>query len=46
MKDYTTICAGAPSEILTALALRNRHVLLGRNLAIVRRNLPLLDAFP
>jgi aspartate/methionine/tyrosine aminotransferase len=45
LKDYTTICASAPSEFLTALALRNRHVLLDRNLAIVRHNLPLLDAF-
>ena len=45
MKDYTTICASAPSEFLTALALRNRHVLLDRNLAIVRHNLPLLDGF-
>ena len=45
MKDYTTICASAPSEFLTALALRNRQVLLDRNLAIVRRNLPLLDGF-
>jgi aspartate/methionine/tyrosine aminotransferase len=45
LKDYTTICASAPSEFLTALALRNRHVLLDRNLAIVRRNLPLLDDF-
>ena len=45
LKDYTTICASAPSEFLTALALRNRHVLLDRNLAIVRHNLPLLDRF-
>jgi len=45
MKDYTTICASAPSEFLTALALRNRQILLDRNLAIVERNLPLLDAF-
>jgi aspartate/methionine/tyrosine aminotransferase len=45
MKDYTTICASAPSEFLTALALRNRQVLLKRNLAIVQRNLPLLDGF-
>lgn len=43
LKDYTTICSSAPSEFLTALALRNRHVLLERNLAIVARNLPLLD---
>ena len=45
MKDYTTICSSAPSEVLAAIALRNRHVLLERNLAIVERNLPLLDDF-
>jgi aminotransferase class I and II len=45
LKDYTTICASAPSEFLTALALRHRRVLVGRNLDIVRHNLPLLDAF-
>ena len=45
LKDYTTICSSAPSEFLTALALRNRRVLLDRNLAIVRDNLPLLDGF-
>jgi aspartate/methionine/tyrosine aminotransferase len=43
LKDYTTICSSAPSELLTAIALRNRHVLLKRNLEIVERNLPLLD---
>ncbi|HUA69629.1 MAG TPA: aminotransferase class I/II-fold pyridoxal phosphate-dependent enzyme [Solirubrobacteraceae bacterium] len=45
IKDYTTICSSAPSEVLAAVALRNRHVLLERNLAIVERNLPLLDDF-
>lgn len=45
VKDYTTICASAPSELLTALALRNRHTLLRRNLGIVERNLALLDDF-
>jgi DNA-binding transcriptional MocR family regulator len=45
LKDYTTICASAPSEFLTALALRHRQVLVDRNLEIVRRNLPLLDGF-
>jgi hypothetical protein len=45
LKDYTTICGSAPSEFLTALALRNRQVFLERNLAIVRRNLPLLGGF-
>lgn len=45
LKDYTTICSSAPSELLTALALRHRDVLLERNLGIVEHNLPLLDAF-
>lgn len=45
LKDYTTICASAPSELLVALALRNRERLVARNLSIVGRNLPLLDAF-
>jgi aspartate/methionine/tyrosine aminotransferase len=44
-KYYTTICSGAPSEFLAALALRHRDVLVKRNLEIVKRNLPLLDAF-
>jgi aspartate/methionine/tyrosine aminotransferase len=45
LKDYTTICASAPSELLVALALRNREILAARNLEIVGRNLPLLDEF-
>jgi aspartate/methionine/tyrosine aminotransferase len=44
-KDYTTICNSAPSEFLAALALRNARVIVERNLAIIRRNLDLLDAF-
>jgi aspartate/methionine/tyrosine aminotransferase len=44
-KFYTTICASAPSEFLSALALRNRHFLLERNLNIVHHNLPLLQNF-
>jgi aspartate/methionine/tyrosine aminotransferase len=43
LKDYTTICASAPSELLVALALRNREILIARNLEIVGHNLPLLD---
>jgi aspartate/methionine/tyrosine aminotransferase len=45
IKDYTTICSSGPSELLTALALRNRAALIARNLQIVRRNLPMLEAF-
>lgn len=44
-KYYTTICSSAPSEFLTALALRHRDVLVQRNREIVLRNLPLLDSF-
>jgi aspartate/methionine/tyrosine aminotransferase len=44
-KYYTTICSSAPSEFLTALALRHRGVLMSRTLEIVHRNLTLLDSF-
>jgi aspartate/methionine/tyrosine aminotransferase len=44
-KYYTTICGSAPSEFLSALALRHREVLVKRNREIVLRNLPLLDSF-
>jgi aspartate/methionine/tyrosine aminotransferase len=44
-KYYTTICSSAPSEFLTALALRHREVLVQRNREIVLRNLALLNAF-
>lgn len=45
MKDYTSICAAAPSEFLAAVALRRREAILERNLKILRGNLALLDAF-
>lgn len=45
LKEYTTICNSAPSEFLAGVALRNRRVILDRNLGIVRKNLPLYDAF-
>jgi aspartate/methionine/tyrosine aminotransferase len=45
LKDYTTICSSAPSELLVALALRHREVLIEQNLAIVAQNLPLLEEF-
>lgn len=44
-KYYTSICSSAPSEFLSALALRHREVLAERNREIVLRNLPLLEAF-
>jgi aspartate/methionine/tyrosine aminotransferase len=44
-KDYTTICAAAPSEILGIVALRARETVLARSRAIVGANLARFDAF-
>jgi len=44
-KLYTTISSSAPSEFLSAVALRHREVILNRNLEIVRKNLGLIDTF-
>jgi aspartate/methionine/tyrosine aminotransferase len=45
LKHYTTICASAPSEFLTALAFRHRQKFIDRNLQIVLGNLQQLSAF-
>jgi aspartate/methionine/tyrosine aminotransferase len=45
LKDYTTICGSAPSEILALMALRARTRVIERSRVIIARNLPLLDAF-
>ncbi len=45
IKDYTTICSSAPSEVLALAALRRRDAVVARSRAIVDANLPLLDAF-
>jgi aspartate/methionine/tyrosine aminotransferase len=45
LKDYTTICSSAPSEILAIIALRNRDAIIAQQLARVRRNLTILDDF-
>lgn len=42
IKDYTTICNAAPSEILALVALRARDRVLERSRTLVRRNLPLV----
>jgi aspartate/methionine/tyrosine aminotransferase len=44
-KDYTTICASAPSEILAIIGLRARDTVLHRSRAIVAANLERLDDF-
>ena len=44
-KDYTTICAAAPSEILALIALANRETIVARQHERVRRNVAVLDEF-
>ena len=44
-KDYTTICASAPSEVLTLAGLRARERVLARSRSIVAANLAHLDRF-
>ncbi len=44
-KDYTTICASAPSEVLGIIALRSREPILLRNREIVRANLAVATEF-
>ncbi|NLV24826.1 MAG: aminotransferase class I/II-fold pyridoxal phosphate-dependent enzyme [Deltaproteobacteria bacterium] len=45
LKDYTTICNSAPSELLAEIALRHRQSLARRNVEIIRSNLGHLDDF-
>lgn len=44
-KHYLSICNAAPSELLAEIALKASEAILGRNRALVRHNLGLLDAF-
>jgi len=44
-KDYTTICASAPGEVLAIIALRARERILARCRGIVLENLGLARAF-
>jgi aspartate/methionine/tyrosine aminotransferase len=43
LKDYTTICSSAPSEILGIIALQNQERILDRNLTIIRHNIELVN---
>jgi aspartate/methionine/tyrosine aminotransferase len=45
LKDYTTICSSAPSEVLALMGLRARDRVIERSREIVASNLALLDAF-
>lgn len=45
LKDYTTICSSAPSELLAIIALEAQEKILERNMAILETNLTILDQF-
>jgi len=45
LKDYTTICGSAPSELLAVIALRNRVNILNQQINRVRKNVAVLEAF-
>ena len=45
LKDYTTICSSAPSEVLALIGLRARDRVLARSCEIVASNLRVLDDF-
>jgi len=45
LKDYTTICSSAPSEVLALIGLRARERVLARSREIVGANLAILDHF-
>ncbi len=45
LKDYTTICPPAPSEILALIALRAKERIVENNLVLIQKNLRLADAF-
>ena len=45
LRDYTTLCSGAPNEILAIAAMRARETIIGRNRGIIARNLGLARGF-
>ncbi|MBI4990927.1 aminotransferase class I/II-fold pyridoxal phosphate-dependent enzyme [Candidatus Gottesmanbacteria bacterium] len=45
LKDYTTICSSAPSEILAIIGLRAKERIIKAKLEVILKNLSLLDGF-
>jgi len=45
LKDYTTICGSAPSEVLALIALRQRETVLARSKDIMAEGLAALSTF-
>lgn len=45
LKDYTTICSSAPSELLALIGLRAKETIIADNLNKIEHNLDLLEQF-
>jgi aspartate/methionine/tyrosine aminotransferase len=45
LKDYTTICASAPSEVLAVIALDNKDAIVAAQQNRIHANLKVLEAF-
>ncbi len=45
LKDYTTICSSAPSEILGIVAVRERENIIARQMTRIRKNISILGDF-
>ena len=45
LKDYTTICSSAPSEILAIMALENREAIVAQQKVRLKKNIAALDQF-
>ena len=45
LKDYTTICSSAPSEVLALIGLRARQTIVAEHRQLIAANLLLLDDF-
>ena len=45
LKDYTTICPPAPSEVLALIGLRAKEEIIESNLGLIQKNLRLADSF-
>ncbi|KAK9820544.1 hypothetical protein WJX72_011456 [[Myrmecia] bisecta] len=45
LKDYTTICSSAPSEVLALIGLRAKDMIIARNLSTIRHNIKAAETF-
>lgn len=45
LKDYTTICNSGVSEIIAISALQSKKLILDKNLALIRKNVQILNEF-